>query len=187
MILSKTAPGWVEVATENMNAVLVDHAHCEKKAAASAMSLVAGYPEHEVLVRRMSALAVEELQHFRAVYERIVERGLSLGRDRGDPYAQDLMALARPNRGRLTDRLLIFGLIESRSHERLELLATHLESPELKRLYRDLAQAESRHAELFRELACCYDDPDAVSDRLDELARTEAQIVAALPIEPRIH
>ena len=93
VILSETTPRWIDVARSNMDAVLVDHAHCEKKAAASAMSLVVGYPEFEELVRRMSALAVEELQHFRAVYERIVQRGLALGRDQGDPYAQKLMAL----------------------------------------------------------------------------------------------
>jgi tRNA-(ms[2]io[6]A)-hydroxylase len=176
-----------------MDAVLVDHAHCEKKAAASAMSLVVGYPELEELVRRMSALAIEELQHFRAVYERIVQRGLALGRDQGDPYAQKLMALARVNQGRqgrqgrLTDRLLLFGLIEARSHERLDLLATHLEAPDLKRFYADLAKAESRHAALFRELACLYDDSEAVDERLSELAAAEADIVRALPIEPRIH
>ena len=193
MILSETTPRWIDVATSNMDAVLVDHAHCEKKAAASAMSLVVGYPEFEELVRRMSALAVEELQHFRAVFERIVQRGLALGRDQGDPYAQKLMSLARVNQGRqarqgrLTDRLLLFGLIEARSHERLELLATHLEAPDLKRFYADLAKAESRHAVLFRELACLYDDPGAVDKRLSELAAAEADIVAALPIEPRIH
>lgn len=190
VILSVTTERWIDVATSNMDAVLVDHAHCEKKAAASAMSLVVGYPELEQLVRRMSALAIEELQHFRAVFERIVQRGLALGRDQGDPYAQKLMALARANQGRqgrLTDRLLLFGLIEARSHERLDLLATHLEAPDLKRFYADLARAESRHAALFRELACLYDDPEAVDDRLSELASAEAGIVAALPIEPRIH
>lgn len=187
MLVSETSSAWVEAATADMDAVIVDHAHCEKKAAASAMSLVVGYPEHEELVRRMSALAVEELQHFRAVYERIVQRGLALGRDQGDPYAQHLIALARPNEGRLTDRLLLFGLIEARSHERLELLSNHLEDTDLKRFYGDLAKAESRHAAMFRELACIYDDPSTVAHRLDELAAEEANIVAALAIEPRIH
>lgn len=187
VLLSKTDPTWVQTATTNMDAVLVDHAHCEKKAAASAMSLVVGYPEHEELVRRMSALAIEELQHFRSVFEHIAARGLSLGRDQGDPYAQKLMALARPNKGRLTDRLLIFGLIEARSHERLELLATHLQDPDLSRFYRDLAKAESRHSALFRDLASLYDNPAAVETRLADLATTESKIVADLPIEPRIH
>ena len=175
------------MAVANIDKVLVDHAHCEKKAAASALSLVVGYPEHDELVRRMSALAIEELQHFRSVHERIVERGLELGRDQGDPYAQKLMELARPNDGRLTDRLLLFGLIEARSHQRLELLATHLESLELKKFYSDLARAESRHAVMFQELACLYDEADAVEQRLRELAEAEAAIVAALPIEPRVH
>ena len=111
MLLSKTSSSWVEAATSDVDALLVDHAHCEKKAAASAMSLVAGYSSHEELVLRLSSLAIEELRHFRAVYECIVARGLTLGPDAGDPYAQKLLALARPNQGRLTDRLLIFGLI----------------------------------------------------------------------------
>lgn len=187
MLVSETSPEWVGVAIANMDSVLVDHAHCEKKAAASAMSLVVGYPDHEELVRRMSALAVEELQHFRAVFEHIVHRGLALGRDRGDPYAQRLMALVRPNDGRLTDRLVVFGLIEARSHERLELLATHVSAAELKRFYRDLAKAESRHAAMFHELACLYDVRKAVDERLRALAAAEAEIVASLPVEPRIH
>ena len=170
-----------------MNAVLIDHAHCEKKAAASAMSLVAGYPQHEELVKKMAGLAVEELQHFRAVYDRIIARGLRLGPDPGDPYAQKLLALARPNRGRLTDRLLLFGLIEARSHERLYLLGSHLEDPDLATFYQTLAEAESRHSQLFRDLAMQYDAPSSVAARLAELAAQEARIVSSLCIEPRIH
>jgi tRNA-(ms[2]io[6]A)-hydroxylase len=187
MILSATDPSWLAVALSDLDALLVDHAHCEKKAAASAMSLVAGYPSHTELVRRLSALAVEELQHFRAVHEHLVARGLSLGRDAGDPYAQKLLALARPNHGRLTDRLLLFGLIEARSHERLQLLAANVEDAPLRHFYSQLADAESRHAELFRELACLYDEPRAVEERLADLARAEAEIIATLPLEPRIH
>lgn len=187
MLVSETSHEWLETALANMHAVLLDHAHCEKKAAASAMSLVAGYPTHEELVRKMSALAVEELQHFRAVYERLVERGLSLGRDPGDPYAQKLIAQARPREGRLTDRLLIFGFIEARSHERLALLAENLEDAELARFYAELATAESRHSRLFVDLACRYDDEDAVARRVAELGRAEAEIVAGLPVEARIH
>ena len=187
VLLSKTSPEWLAKALADMDAVLLDHAHCEKKAAASAMSLVAGYSSYDELVRKMSALAIEELQHFRAVYERLVARGLSLGRDPGDPYAQQLIALARPREGRLTDRLLIFGFIEARSHERLELLAQNLESPELARLYTELANAESRHSKLFVDLASRYDDDDAVGRRVTELGEAEAAIVANLPVEPRIH
>ncbi|MGH9322931.1 MAG: tRNA isopentenyl-2-thiomethyl-A-37 hydroxylase MiaE, partial [Vicinamibacteria bacterium] len=125
MLLSETSPRWVEVAISDLDALLLDHAHCEKKAAASALSLIVAYPSLDELVRRMGALAIEELQHFRMVHERLLGRGKSLGGDPGDPYAQKLMSLARPNHGRLTDRLLLLGLIEARSRERLALLAEH--------------------------------------------------------------
>jgi tRNA-(ms[2]io[6]A)-hydroxylase len=171
----------------DLDALLDDHAHCEKKAAASALSLIVGYPDKDELVRRLSALAVEELQHFRMVHERLIARGRSLGGDKGDPYARKLLSLARPNRGRLTDRLLLLGLIEARSHERLSLLAENLPDRDLARFYQQLSEAESRHAEMFRELAAVYDAPDAVEERLAVLARAEADIVAALPLVPRIH
>ncbi len=187
MLFSKTSSRWVQVATSDLDALLDDHAHCEKKAAASALSLIVAYPAHDELVRRLSALALEELQHFRMVHERLLARGRSLGGDKGDPYAKRLLALARPNRGRLTDRLLLLGLIEARSHERLGLLAENLLDPDLARFYRQLAEAESRHAEMFRELASVYHEREAVEERLSALARAEAEIVESLPILPRIH
>jgi tRNA-(ms[2]io[6]A)-hydroxylase len=171
----------------DIDALLDDHAHCEKKAAASALSLIVSYPDKDEMVRRLSSLAVEELQHFRMVHERLLARGRSLGGDKGDPYAKKLLSLARPNRGRLTDRLLLLGLIEARSQERLVLLAENLPDRDLARLYRQLSEAESRHAEMFRELAAVYDTPDAVEERLAVLARTEAEIMASLPLAPRIH
>jgi tRNA-(ms[2]io[6]A)-hydroxylase len=171
----------------DLDALLDDHAHCEKKAAASALSLIVGYPDHDELVRRLSALAVEELQHFRMVHERLLARGRSLGGDKGDPYAKKLLSLARPNRGRLTDRLLLLGLIEARSRERLSLLAQNLLDPDLARFYQQLSEAEARHAEMFRELAAVYDEPQAVEERLAVLARAESEIVASLPLVPRIH
>ena len=171
----------------DLDSLLNDHAHCEKKAAASALSLIVAYPDHDELVRRLSALAVEELQHFRMVHERLLARGRSLGGDKGDPYAKRLLQLARPNRGRLTDRLLLLGLIEARSRERLSLLAENLLDPDLARFYQQLSEAEARHADMFRELAAVYDECEAVEERLLVLARAEADIVAKLPLLPRIH
>lgn len=189
MLRSSTPREWIELACREIDAVLVDHAHCEKKAAASAMSLVVAFPERRELVRRMTALAMEELSHFRAVYERLVARGLELGRDGGDPYARELLALARPSpeRARQVDRLLVFGLIEARSHERLALLGSHLEDAELARFYRQLADAEERHAEMFVELASVYAPRAEVLSRLDALAEDETRIVAELPVTARVH
>jgi len=185
--VSKTSTRWVEVAISDLDSLLNDHAHCEKKAAASALSLIVAYPDHDELVRRLSALAVEELQHFRLVHERLLARGRSLGGDKGDPYAKKLLSLARPNRGRLTDRLLLLGLIEARSRERLSLLAENLLDLDLARFYQQLSEAEARHADMFRELAAVYDEREAVEARLSVLARAEAEIMASLPLLPRIH
>lgn len=188
-LAARTDPRWLPLALERFDEVLRDHAHCEKKAAAQALSLLASWPEHALLVQRMARLAQEELQHFRQVYDRLLARGLALGRDRGDPYARALRAEVRHRheRTRLTDLLLVAALIEARSHERLALLAGGLEEPDLRRFYQALATAEAGHARLFVGLAEEYDDPAAVAARLGELAAREAEIVAELPLAPRIH
>ena len=186
MILTSTDPLWGPMAAGQIDRVLVDHAHCEKKAASQALALLSAYPERERLVRELSALAIEELGHFRSVLVQLRRRGLGLGRDFGDPYAQSLHGLARRGSGRLLDRLLIAGLIEARSSERLDLLGRALGTSDLAGFYTRLARAEVGHAELFRALAARY-APDEVSARLTELARAEAEIVSALPLEPRIH
>lgn len=168
--------------------VLVDHAHCEKKAAAQAMSLVSAYPDDVPLVRSLSRLAHEELRHFRQVFELMAARGLALGRDGGDPYAQELRKHVRTTpEGRRMDRLLVCGLIEARSCERLELLGEALTDEELRRFYLRLAQAEAGHATLFVDLAKLAAPAEAVEARLDELLDVEAAIVERLPVAPRIH
>lgn len=183
-----TDPRWLPLALARFDEVLLDHAHCEQKAAASAMALVAAYPERSVLVRRCTRLAVEELRHFRLVHERIVARGGALDRDRGDPYARALLALARSGgEGRLVDRLLVAALIEARSHERLALLGDALPDPALAAFYRSLATAEAGHHRLFVELAEDVAGAAAAARRLDELADAEGRIVAGLPLEPRVH
>ena len=189
MLASSTDPGWVPLVLSRMDEVLRDHAHCEKKAAAQAMSLVSTFPERRLLVQRLTRLAQEELTHFRQVYDRLVARGSELGRDRGDPYAQALRKLVRHGREehRLIDQLLVAALIEARSHERLRLLGEHLEDPELAGFYRTLARAEEGHARLFVDLAAEYAPRDEVLARLAELAEAEGAIVAGLPLRAAIH
>jgi tRNA-(ms[2]io[6]A)-hydroxylase len=185
---SETDPRWVERALADFDAVLIDHAHAEKKAAATAMGLVNAYPDRDVLVRRCVKLAQEELRHFQKVHEILMARGVVLTRDRGDPYVKQLLAHVRKGTaGQLTDQLLVAALVEARSCERLQLLGAALTDESLAKFYTTLAKSEAGHFTLFRDLAALYDDEAAVDARLDELARAEAEIVAALPIEPRIH
>src|SRR3954469_14910766 len=114
-LLCQTPLAWVRLAIERFDEVLVDHAHCEKKAAAHALSMLAAFPDVPGLARAMARLAREEAGDLSQVLALCDRRGLSLGRDAGDPYAQALQANVRqPRRERLLDRLLVSALIELR-------------------------------------------------------------------------
>jgi len=133
----------------------------------------------------MARLAREEAGHLAQVIALLEKRGLKLGRDAGDPYAQALQAEVRqPARERLLDRLIVSALIEVRSEERLRLLAQDLKDAELRQFYRRLAHAEAGHGELFLRLARrCEGFPE----RLEQMLRVEAGLVRALPLRPAIH
>jgi tRNA-(ms[2]io[6]A)-hydroxylase len=185
-LLCQTAPAWIGQAIERFDEVLVDHAHCEKKAAAHALSLLAAFPQEPGLARAMARLAREEAGHLAQVLSLLEKRGLSLGRDGGDPYAQALQAQVRhPARERLLDRLLVSALIEMRSEERLDLLALHLPEKELREFYARLADAERGHGELFLRLARKV-SPQWEA-RFSHLVRVEAKLVGELPLRPAIH
>jgi len=185
LLLCATPREWVELAVERFDEVLVDHAHCEKKAAAHALSLLAAFPGVPGLARAMARLAREEAGHLSQVLSLMEKRGLVLGRDPGDPYAQGLQERVRqPARERLLDRLIVSALIESRSEERLRLLGEGLRDPELRQFYGRLAEVEMGHGELFLRLAhrC-----EGFEERLRELLRAEAGLVRELPLRPAIH
>ena len=186
-LLCETSPAWVIMALERFDDVLVDHAHCEKKAAAHALSMLAAFPDVPGLPRAMARLAREEAGHLAQVLSLCEKRGLALGRDPGDPYAQGLQAHVRqPRLERLLDRLVVSALIELRSRERLQLLGANLPDPELRAFYGKLAKAEQGHGDLFLRLARRA-APEAAEERMRVLAREEASLVRALPVRPAIH
>jgi tRNA-(ms[2]io[6]A)-hydroxylase len=185
MLLCETRPEWVELAVARFDEVLVDHAHCEKKAAAHALSMLAAFPREPGLARAMARLAREEAGHLAQVLALMEKRGLSLDRDTGDPYAQGLQAMVRqPARDRLLDRLLVSALIEARSEERLRLLSRHLPDAELRHFYSRLADSEEGHHALFLRLARRQ---PGCEERLAELLRVEARLIRELPLRPAIH
>jgi tRNA-(ms[2]io[6]A)-hydroxylase len=185
---SITDPAWTELVISQVDRLLVDHAYCEKKAAATALSLIGKYPDDTFLVPHLLALAHEELEHFERLYSLLVARGIPLGHVDKDPYVGELLPLARKQGVEgLIDRLLISSLIEARSAERFFLLADALPDPELRALYADLSVTESRHHTLFVTLAQNYAPKEIIRARLKELASAEAAIVARLPIAARMH
>jgi tRNA-(ms[2]io[6]A)-hydroxylase len=183
-----TDPAWLTNAVAHFDLVLIDHAHCEKKAAANALSMLQAYPEVPGLPAQMARLAREEAAHLARVLQIMEGRGLTLGRDGGDPYAKGLQGLLRNGqRERRLDRLLVAGIIEARSCERLELLAEGLADPALKRFYAELAQSEDGHHTLFLRLAEAVAPADEVHGRLDALLEAEGALVARLPIRAAVH
>ncbi len=184
----RTDARWLPNALARMDEVLVDHAHCEKKAAAQALSLLQSYPEVPGLAVQMAQLAREESSHLSKVLRVLEERGLSLGRDPGDPYVQELQGCIRsPPVLRRMDRLLISAVVEARSCERLELLATGLGDTALSRLYAELAQSERGHQSLFFRLAVEASSAQLASERLSALLDCESEILSRLSIRAAIH
>jgi tRNA-(ms[2]io[6]A)-hydroxylase len=183
----ETPHAWIEYALAHLDEVLVDHAHCEKKATSTAISLLSSYPDSPLLASAMAALAAEEAEHLRMVVEALHSRGLTLGRDPGDPYAQSLLALVRNGSERLLDRLLVSAIIEARSCERLKLLSEGVADEALRRLYVTLFAAEAGHFALFADLAEQLYGRDPTRARLDELLDAEAAIVLAMPVRAAVH
>jgi tRNA-(ms[2]io[6]A)-hydroxylase len=188
--LRPTPRDWLDVALGDLDATLCDHFHCERKAASSALALVRYYPQDTEMVAELAKLAHEETRHMLQVSARIERRGLVLARDRGDTYAAALRREVRPGEpARQLDMLIICGLIEARSAERLALLGDALAKNDasLGDLYHKLAEAEERHRELFLRLAQRLAPAPAFEKRVRALVAVESDLVATLPLEARIH
>ena len=187
-LAAPSSPAWLERALAHLDQVLVDHAHCEKKAASTAVSLLFRYPERTALLPVLSALAREELAHFEQVLGLLDRRGIAYGRLTPSPYATELLAAVRPEEPeRLADTLLCLALIEARSCERMRLLSEAVDDAELATFYRGLLASEARHHQSYVSLAATVLPETAVRERLAELAAHEAAVIAAAPALPRMH
>jgi tRNA-(ms[2]io[6]A)-hydroxylase len=187
-LASTTDRAWVERARAHLDEILLDHAHCEKKAASTAVSLLFKYAERGELLATLSQLAREELGHFETVLGHLAARGVAFRHQVPSPYAGQLMKAVRAREpGRLVDTLLCSALIEARSCERMRLLAAALDDPALAGLYRGLLAAEARHHESYVALARAVAPEAHVRLRLRELALHEAAVLASAPPIARLH
>lgn len=187
-LLVATPPGWVRGIVEDFDTFLADHANCERKASALAMSLVVKYPEQVEILPDLIAIAREELAHFEQVYALMRARGVALVKDEPDPYVNALSAHMRHGRRlRLLDRLLVSSVVECRGAERFRIVAGALPDPRLRDFYAALWKAEIKHGHQFVDLALRCHDADEVYARLHELMKAEAAIVARLPWRASLH
>jgi tRNA 2-(methylsulfanyl)-N6-isopentenyladenosine37 hydroxylase len=183
-----TSDAWIEQAIANLDIILLDHSHCERKAAGVALNFMFRYPSNSKMVRELTAIAREELEHFELVNQWLERRNIPLAPLSAPPYGAGLKTQVRSQEpARFLDNLLVTGLIEARSHERLGLLAANCPEPELAKFYRALMASEARHFGTYWVLADTYFEREIVMQRLDELAVVESQLLATLHPEPRIH
>ena len=185
-----TDPRWVNIAEKNIDEILIDHAHCELKAASTANSLIMSFPEYSDLVTEMVALVKEEMSHFKMVHERLLKRDVILGHDRKDVYVNNLLKFFPKGGSRTTQlvhRLLYAALIEARSCERFRLLSENIKDQELAKFYRDLMASEANHYTLFLSFARKYGDREEVDKKWNELLDFEAELMKDLGTQETIH
>lgn len=175
---SETDDRWLRQVDMDLESILIDHAHCERKAAGTAMSLIAAYVENEPLCREMTEIVNEELEHFHLVLDLLKRRGIRFQRLTPSSYGKRLHELVAKNEPqRAVDRLLIASLIEARSCERFSRLSEYVDDSELTDFYASLFESEARHHTTYVKLAYGYASEAAVHQRLSELATAEAEVI----------
>ena len=183
-----TPERWLRQASENIEELLIDHAHCEKKAAGTAMNLLFAYVDNEELAREITVIVNEELEHFHRVLDLLKRRQYVFRRIPPSQYARLLgEEISKFEPQRAVDRLLIAGLIEARSCERFGLLHKGLPDRELADFYGDLFESEARHHATYTRLAGHFADEALVKSRLHALADVESRIIQAGEVRFRMH
>ncbi|MBK9107847.1 MAG: tRNA-(ms[2]io[6]A)-hydroxylase [Saprospiraceae bacterium] len=182
-------PEWIEAVMADFNSFLQDHADCERKASAMAMSFVAKYPNRKEIIPELIETALEELEHFKFVYEIMCNKGIGLPDNMTeDPYIKALLKHCHHGiEERFLDRLLIASVAETRGAERFRLVEEHLEDPELKKFYKMLWTSEAKHGHIYIKMALCYFPADKVYNKLQQWVELEAEVIKNLPIRSALH
>ena len=186
----ETETSWVEIAKDNLEQILTDHAFAEQKASANAISITINYSEETELVKEMLIIAIEELEHFQMVHKLMVDRGYVLGQAQRNDYALKLRNFFTKTNDRtnaLVQRLLIAALIEARSCERFKVFSENLEDPELSNFYKELMISEANHYTTFLGFARSFQDPAIVNEKWEALLNFEAEMMKNRGNKAKIH
>tara|TARA_B100000212_G_scaffold307409_1_gene256533 strand:- start:3 stop:608 length:606 start_codon:yes stop_codon:yes gene_type:complete len=179
---------WIKLALSNPIEILIDHAHCERKAAGIAIQLMFRYPSEPNLAEVLSPIAREELEHFEKILYFLKDKGIQLRALKPPPYGSELTKNVRKKEPlRMLDSFLVAGIIEARSHERLSILALNSQDSSSKHLYESLLESEARHFGIYWQLAQTKFDKEDTLKRLNELIKKEEEILSNTFILPRIH
>ncbi len=180
---------WLDAVLKDFPAFLQDHADCERKASAMAMSFVAKYPDRTEILPELIETAVEELEHFQQVYQLMESKGIQLQHSIGeDKYVKALIKQCHSGREeRFLDRLLIASVLETRGAERFRLVAESLEDPDLQKFYKMLWVSEAKHGHIFVKMALNYFPEEQVYSRLEWWIEKEAEAIEGLEIRSALH
>ena len=186
----ETETSWAEIAKVNLEQILTDHAFLEQKAASNAVSIIINYSEETELVKEMSNIAIEEMQHFKMVHLLMVKRGMVLGREQKNDYAVRLQKFFNKTKDRtnaLVQRLLIAALIEARSCERFKVFSENMQDEELSKFYKNLMVSEANHYTTFLRFAREYQDREIVDEKWNALLAFEAEMMKERGKTAKIH
>ena len=184
----KVGPDWVPKVKANLPAVLVDHAHLERKAATTALNLEK-YRDLYDRVAELNAIAIEELQHFDLVLGLLKKRGIPFSQPFPSPYITGLMRSVRNgNRNQAIDHLLCCALVEGRSCEKFQFLAEALKGndDELARFYGSLVQSEGNHYATYLLMAKGIDEKET-DERMDFYLDLDAKLMREPNPLPMLH
>lgn len=185
-----SSQAWLDAVMADFNTFLQDHADCERKASAMATSMIAKYPDRELIIPEMIETAIEELEHFQQVFALMQKRGVPLHTEmKEDPYMKQLVPLTQggTNESRFLSRLLLGSIVEMRGFERFKMIADNLDDPEMKTFYKELWTSEAKHGNIFVKLALHYFDEKFVYERLHEMMEFEGNVINNLPIRAALH
>ena len=185
-----TEKRWAELAEKNLKEAMIDHAFCEQKAASSAISIIINFPDYPELVKKMSEIAIEEMEHFRAVHDKILARGWKLKLGRKNDYVNKISKFFPKTSDRklnLINKLLLAAMIEARSCERFRVLTLTIKDKELVEFYHELTKSEAGHFALFLNFAKKYADGIDIEAKWQEFLKFEAEIVQDYGKSAHIH
>lgn len=189
-LAGETRGDWIVEVLADIPALLLDHAHCEKKAASTALSLIFRYPEYVNFVRPLSELAREELRHFEQVLTLMEQRDVEFVRQVPSAYAKHLLKHCRKDEPqRMLDFMIMASLIEARSCERMKILSEHLidKDPKLAQFYKGLLACEARHHQIYLDLVQGIFPKEEIQQRLEEMAAIEQEVLQVSGTPARMH
>lgn len=180
---------WIDAVLNDFESFLKDHADCERKASGMAQHMIAKYPNRTEIIPGLIDLALEEMEHFRDVYEVMESQGIQLNHSiPKDLYMEALLKLRKSDvDGRFLDQLLIGSVVECRGAERFRLVSENLENEDLARFYKRLWTSEAKHGHIFVKWALNYFEERKVYKRLEWWMEQEAEIIQNLEVKSALH